>query len=143
MAFESKEAAKRDYYLGNDKFGRDKEKIISLVKVRGPSLPVQIARGIGVEPIFAAAFLSEIYGEKKLKMTSMRVGSSPLYYLEGQESMLENFIEYLNSREKEAFLLLKRENILADDSQEPVMRVALRAIKDFAIPIKVKINEDT
>ncbi len=142
MAFDGGEN-RGEIYLGNERLKRDKEKILSLVRVRGPSLPVQIAKGIGAEPIFAAAFLSELYGEKKLKMTNMRVGSSPLYYLEGQEAMLENFIEYLNPREKEAFLLLRRENVLADESQEPVTRVALRAIKDFAIPIRVKINEDT
>ena len=123
-------------------FHIQKERILSLIKMKGPSLPVQIAKGIGVEPLFAGAFLSELYGEKKIKISNTRVGSSPLYYLEGQEKMLENFIEHLNFREKEAFLLLKQSGILDDELQTPVVRVALRAIKDFAIPFRFRIKED-
>ncbi len=113
------------------------------MKMKGPSLPVQIAKGIGVETLFAGAFLSELYAEKKIKISDMKVGSSPLYYLEGQEEQLEKFVEHLNAREKEAFFILKREKVLEDGSLEPVVRVALRAIKDFAIPVKIKMNEDS
>ncbi len=117
---------------------QSKEKILSLLKTIGPSLPVNIARAIGVEPLFAGAFLSELYGEKKLKMSDMKVGSSPLYYIEGQESSLEKFSEHLNTREKQALLSLQKNKILEDTKQTPVLRVALRAIKDFAIPVRVR-----
>jgi len=121
----------------------NKEKIISTIKANGPSLPVQISRVINESPLFTSAFLSELIRENKVKMSYMRVGSSPLYYLDGQEPTLENFIKYLNNREKEALLLLKEKKILNDDEQEPVIRVALRSIKDFAIPIKIRINGET
>lgn len=127
--------------LGGMNVQQQKERILSLIQTRGPSLPVQIARGISVSLLFAGAFLSELYADRKVKMSSLRVGSSPLYYIEGQGNLLENFIQYLNVREREAFLLLKKEGILDDEAQTPVMRVALRAIKDFAIPVKVKMNE--
>ncbi len=128
---------------GGENFNIQKERILSLIKMKGPSLPVQIARGIGVSPLFAGAFLSELYNDKKIKISDMRVGSSPLYYISGQEAMLENFVEHLNAREKEAFYILKRDGILDDDTLSPIIRVALRAIKDFAIPIKVKFNDNT
>jgi hypothetical protein len=70
----------------------------------------------------------------------MKVGSSSLYYLPGQENQLENFTQYLNSKEKEAFSLLKKEKILKDELQEPAIRVALKQIKDFAHSIKTTIN---
>ena len=54
----------------------------------------------------------------------------------GQEKMLENFSEYLKSKEKEAFILLKEKKILKDSEQEPAIRVALREIKDFAVSFK-------
>ena len=76
-----------------------KDKLLSTLRIRGPSLPVQIAKAIGVSPLFASAFLSELKSEDKLKISNMRVGSSPLYYLQGQENMLENFSQYLNNRE--------------------------------------------
>jgi hypothetical protein len=66
----------------------------------------------------------------------MRVGNSPLYFLPGQESMLERFSNHLKSKEKDAFLLLKGKKILKDSEQNPAIRVALRSIRDFAIPFK-------
>ena len=73
----------------------------------------------------------------------MKVGSSPLYFVPGKEAELERFVEYLNHREKEAFNLLKEFQILQDEKQEPVIRVALRNLKDFAQPINVRIGDET
>lgn len=113
-----------------------KQKILSVIKRKGPSLPVHIAREIGSDMLFTSAFLSELVSEKKLKLSSMRVGNSPLYLIPGQESQLEDFTEYLNSKEKEALELLKKEKTLEDSEQEPSVRVALRSLRDFAKPFK-------
>lgn len=117
-----------------------KEKIILVFKKRGPSLPVHVARETGLSILFASAFLSELLAERRIKMSNLRVGSSPVYFIHGQEIMLEKFSEYLKSKEKEAFLFLKEKKFLKDSEQEPAIRVALRAIKDFAIPFKIKEN---
>jgi hypothetical protein len=113
-----------------------KERIISILRTKGPSLPVHIARELDMSILFASAFLSELVSEKKIKVSDMKVGSSPLYLIPGQEFMLEKFAEYLKSREKEAFLLLKDKKFLKDNKQEPAIKVALRQIKDYAIPFK-------
>ena len=113
-----------------------KEKIILVFKKRGPSLPVHVAKETGLNILFASAFLSELLNEKKIKISNMRVGNSPIYFVSGQEIMLEKFSEYLKSKEKEAFLLLRQKKFLKDSEQEPAIRVALRAIKDFALPFK-------
>ena len=113
-----------------------KEKILSNIKVGGPKLPVHIAKGTGLSILFSSAFLSELISEKKIKMSNMRVGSSPIYYLPGQEQKLEGWAIHLKSKEREAFEFLKKEKILEDKKQEPAIRVALRAIKDFAIPFE-------
>ena len=125
-----------------EKLKQNKDRILSLINMRGPSLPVQIARAIGLEPLFASAFLSELYAEGRIKLSNLRVGSSPLYYIPGQEQMLEKFMEYLNQREKEAFQILKKENLLEDEKLSPVIRVALRTIKDFAIPVRIRIKDN-
>lgn len=109
-----------------------KKKIIDILKIRGPILPVQLAREIGSNSIFSGALLSELYGEKELKISNMKVGGSPLYFLKGQEEVLEKFHTYLPGKEKEAFLLLKENRILKDSAQFPAIRVALRSLKDFA-----------
>ncbi len=113
-----------------------KEKIISLLRLGGPSLPVHVAKGTGLSILFASAFLSELFYEKKILISDLKVGSSPLYFLPGQEPQLERFFQYLKSKEKDAFLLLKEKKFLKDSEQEPAIRVALREIKDFAIAFR-------
>lgn len=113
-----------------------KEKIISVLKSKGPSLPVHIAGEIKSSILFSSAFLSELVSENRIKISHMKVGSSPLYFLTGQEPYLEKFPQYLKSKEKEAFLLLKEKKFLKDNDQSPAIRVALREIRDFALPFK-------
>ena len=127
---------------GLGEVSRTKDRILSTLRAKGPCLPVQISKEINFSPLFASAFLSELKSEDKIKISSMRVGSSPLYYLPEHQLMLEKFSGYLNQREKEAFFLLREKKILEDSEQDPVMRVALRAIKDFAISFSVKIKDE-
>lgn len=119
---------------------RKKELILAFIRARGPSLPVHIARDVKTSPLFASAFLSELYNEQKLRMSHLKVGSYSLYLLQGQENLLENFIQFLNHKEQEAFNLIKQNRLLIDEQLTPAIRVAMREIKDFAIPIKANIN---
>lgn len=113
-----------------------KNKIIAFLRRNGPSLPVHIGREIELSTLFTSAFLSELLSERRIKTSHMRVGNSPLYLLSGQEFMLERFAFHLRSKEKDAYALLKEKKFLDDAEQEPAIRVALREIKDFAIPLK-------
>jgi len=126
-----------------EEVSRSKDRILETLRLKGPCLPVQIAKEINFSPLFASAFLSELKGEGKVMISNMRVGSSPLYYLPGQENMLEKFSGYLNQREKEAFFLLRDKQVLEDSEQTPVMRVALRAIKDFANSAKIRVGGES
>ncbi|RMD46165.1 hypothetical protein D6829_00100 [Candidatus Pacearchaeota archaeon] len=113
-----------------------KRRIVSYIRENGPSLPVRIAKAIEMSPVFASAILAEMLGEKTIKASFLKVGSSPLYFLPGQERMLESFSNYLNGVEKEAFLKLKEKGVLEDRAESPAIRVALRNLRDFAIPFK-------
>lgn len=113
-----------------------KEKIMSFLRNNGPSIPIKIGKEIEQNGLFTSAFLSELLSEKRINMSNMRVGSSSIYFIPGQEKGLENYIQHLKPREREAFELLKTNKILEDRKQEPAIRVALRSIKDFAIPIQ-------
>jgi len=114
-----------------------KEKIITFLRQNGPTLPVTISKVIEMDPFFASAILSEVLGEKRIRASHMRVGSSPLYFLEGQENMLEKMSSSLKSVEREAFERLREKKVLVDSAETPAIRVALRGIKDFAVPFKL------
>ena len=119
-----------------------REKILGIIKVKGPVLPVQISKEIGSNILMASAHLAELTANGKLKISAIKVGGSPLYYLAGQEEMLHRFTENMNDKEKKAFDLLMQSKILRDSEQEPVIRVALRAIKDFAVPLNVSYGDN-
>jgi hypothetical protein len=113
-----------------------REKILSILRMKGPNIPVHIAQETGLSMLFASAFLSELLSDKLIKMSHMRVGNSPIYFVQGQESQLERYSSYLKSKEKDAFLLLQDKKFLKDSEQSPAIRVALRGIKDFALPFR-------
>lgn len=116
-----------------------KEKILKYLLEKGPELPVHIAKHLSMNSIFASAFLSEMASEGMIKISDMKVGGSPIYYEPSTKPLLEKYFNYLGGKDKEACLLLKEKGILEDSSQPPVIRVALRGLKDFAFPFK---NDD-
>ena len=90
-----------------------KQKAIKYLEINGPTIPVRIGKELGVDPMWAGAILSELLQHHNIKFTSMKVGSTPIYYLEGQEKQLEKFAdEHLKDIPKKAYLLLKQKIIL-------------------------------
>jgi hypothetical protein len=116
---------------------KTKEMIIEFLQTNGPSLPIQISKHVKMDSLFASAFLSELLRENKVKLSHMKVGTSPVYILPGTEEGMEKYIEYLKGKEREALALLKEKRFLEDVTQHPAHRVALREVKDFAIPFKL------
>ena len=119
-----------------------RDKILEIIKAKGPVLPTQISKEIGSNILMASAHLAELTASKKLKISTIKVGGSPLYYLSGQENMLQKFTSNMNDKEKKAYDLLQQNKILRDNEQEPVIRVALREIKDFALPLNVNFDNN-
>jgi len=114
-----------------------RERIVDIVKVKGPVLPVHISKEIGSNILMASAHLAELTASQRLKISTIKVGGSPLYYLPGQEAMLQKFTSNMNDKEKKAYDALQQGKVLRDSEQEPVIRVVLREIKDFAVPLNV------
>jgi hypothetical protein len=119
--------------INAEKVGEIKGLILAFIQARGPSLPVHIARDVKIEPLFASAFLSELFREHKLRMSHLKVGSTALYLLPGQEQQLEQFTQYLNQREQEAYHLIKQKGLIAHTQLNPIMQVAITHISDFAL----------
>jgi len=117
-----------------------RDRILEIIGVKGPVLPVHIAKEIGSNILMASAHLAELTASRKLKISTIKVGGSPLYYLPGQEATLQKYTENMNDKEKKAYDSLNNSKVLRDSEQEPVIRVALREIKDFAVPLNVNYN---
>jgi len=119
-----------------------RETVLQTIKIKGPVIPAQIAKVIGTDIMMASAILSELVSKNVLKISHVKFGSTPLYYLPGQEPRLQDFAKNLHEKEKRAYDLLMQKKVMMDRLLDPVVRVALRNIKDFAVPLQVKINDD-
>ncbi len=114
------------------------QRVLEIVRQKGPVFPAQVSVEIGTSSMLVSAMLSELASNKQVRISSVKVGGSPLYYTPGQEEKLQRYVKYLHEKEIKAYELLKSRMVLQDDVLEPVMRVALRQIKDFALPLNVQ-----
>ena len=117
-----------------------KKTALDIIQREGPSLPSAISGRIGIPLLLMSALLSEMRGDKTVKLSNLKIGGSPLYYIEGQEAMLDNFMRYLELKEQEAFELLKKSEVVDEEKTQPAFRVAFRSMKDFAVPVTVKLE---
>lgn len=115
-------------------------KIISFMRLMGPILPVQAAKQLKSEILLASVYLSELASQGKVKLSALRIGGSPLYYLPEHKEKLENFIYHLDPKDQQTFNLLKEKKLLREKDLDLFSKVSLRGIKDFAVPLNVTIN---
>lgn len=114
-----------------------RDKVFKIIQLKGAVLPIEISKQIEMNTMFSGAILSELFGAGKIKISHSKIGGSPLYYVPERKANLSRLYEYLNEKDKRAYDLLKKEEVLNDDDLTPLMSVAMRQIKDFAIPIDV------
>ncbi len=117
------------------------QKVLEIVRQRGPLIPAQVSVEIGTSSLIVSAMLSELASLRQVRISSVKVGGSPLYYAPGQEEKLQHYVKYLHEKEVKAYELLKSKIVLQDDALDPVTRVALRQIKDFAMPLNVQVAD--
>jgi len=120
------------------------DQILSFMKSNGPVIPSTIAKSMNTSIILASAMLSDLVSQGKACISSVKVGGgSPVYYLPEHRDMLQGYHTHLHEKEQRAYAVLKQESVLQDSSLDPLMRVSLQNMKDFAIPLKVTMGGKT
>lgn len=114
------------------------EKIRAFLKEHGPSTPAQLCKHLETSLLFASAMLSQVASQGDVKISKLKIGGgSPLYYLKEDVQKLEAFAKHLPPKEFHAYEMLKERKILRDTTLEPITRVALRNVRDFAVPLTI------
>jgi len=116
------------------------DKILQLAQSQ-PVLPMQVAKALNTNSLFASAMLSELVGKGKMNLSKLKVGSSPLYYLPEKSEQLQNFAGYLNEKDQRTFVLLREKKVLRDLDLNPLTRVSVKQIKDFSRPLEVTLGD--
>lgn len=118
--------------------------LLALVKRKGPVIPSNVAKEMGQNLIFTSAMLSELAARKLVRISAMKIGGgSPLYYTPEQEKDLVKFINHLDPKDQSAVNELQQKEVLRDSDCSPLLRVSLRAVKDFAVPLEVTLGGNT
>ena len=115
----------------------NRNEVLDIVRTKGPIQPSHVATTVNTNILFASAILSELVQNKAVKITYVKRGGSPFYYVSGQEHKLMDLAEFLKGKVKEAYDLLSSELIIRDRDSLPWQRVAFRELKDFAVALPV------
>jgi len=119
-----------------------KERVYEYVNTNGPALPATLAKEFRSTNIFISALLSELVTNKRIKLSRAKIGGSPLYYCKHQEYALVDLLRgNLGQKQREALDIIREKKVLRDRDCLPFERVALRELEDFAIPVKLVIND--
>jgi len=111
----------------------DPEKVLVVVKRLGPCVPNEVRKELGLsDSIIVGATLSELLRAGRIATTTVRKGSSSLYYDPNNPFSLEKASQYLNEKDVRTYNLLKKNKVLSDNNVDPLTRVGLRNIKDFS-----------
>lgn len=115
------------------------EDVLRAVQELGPVVANKIKQRLGEsDSMLIQVYLSELQKEKKVRMTHLQLGSSSFAYTPQQVPQLENLAKHLNEKDRRAAQKLKQASILRANTQDPLTRVSLQTIKDFAKPLQVK-----
>ncbi len=122
----------------------DQDRILQFISMSGPTTPSKVAKVINTDSLLASAHLSDLISQKKVRVSNLKIGGTPLYYIPGQEGRLYAFANgNINPKDFEVLEFLKEKKILREQELELLPRVALRGLKDFAVPFNVTMHGET
>ena len=120
------------------------DQILDFLRATGPILPAKVAKNLGTDILIASAHLSDLKSQGKIKISHLKVGGSPLYYLSGQEEKLFSFAAgNMNPKDMEVLERLKKRKVMREVDLGLLAKVALRSLKDFAVPLNVNFKGKT
>jgi hypothetical protein len=115
----------------------NKDDVLSAVKAKGYVIPSDVSKQFAVDTFIMGAMLSDLVSEKKLFVSTVKIGGSPVYYAPEAKEKLQELFKYLNEKDKQTYLLLQEHTVIPDAGQQPLVRVSLRNLKDYAKPLDV------
>jgi hypothetical protein len=118
-----------------------KDSVFAVVDKLGPCQPIDIRKELKLGDTFLiGALLSELVADKRLAISAVRRGGSPFYYDPQKPERLETLIKYCNEKDRRTLAQLKEVSVLREDAVEPLVRVGLKSLPDFSLPLVMPID---
>jgi len=116
------------------------QKILNLLQQNGPNIPAVISKSMEQEAMFVNAMLSVLKNKGLVKTSYLKIGSSSIYYLLGQENKVREMLyERLDKREKELLTKIDEQQKINQQDLTPPERFFLKNLLDF---IKIEQNNN-
>lgn len=118
-----------------------KEKILYYIKKNGPSVPTEVNSFLKMNSIIISAVMSELIKEKFLLVSQKRIGSSPLYFIKGQEKQVRNRLrKELKINERKILEFFEKNKSCLKSNLSPQYRFMIDNLRDFIVPSSIKLN---
>jgi len=118
-----------------------KSEIVGLIRSLGPIVPAEISSKLKVNSVIVSALLSELIREKVIKYSHKKVGSSPLYYIAGQEDRVrKRLLPELKIPERKIVEFFEENKLALRDGLAPQQRFMVDELEDFITKITLTIN---
>ncbi len=118
------------------------EDVLKAVRELGPVVANKIKQRLNQpDSMMVNIYLSDLAREGKVRMTHVQLGSSSFAYTPEHIPKLEALIDNHNEKDRRVAHRLKQEKVMRASEQDPLTRVALQNIKDFAKPVQVKTSQ--
>ncbi len=118
------------------------EEVFDIVKRHGPIIANKIKQLLQQpDATMINVYLSTLKHEQKIRFTHLQLGTSMFAYTIEQREKLEQLIQHLNEKDRRTAQLLQEKRILRAQEQDPLTRVSLSQIKDFATPLRVETKQ--
>lgn len=107
----------------------------------GPIVPSEITRKLETDSMIISALISELIKEGLVFYSHKKIGSSPLYYVKGQESKMRERLEpELNIAEKKIVEFFEKNKLMLKANLSPQQRYMVDDLRDFVTPLTLNIN---
>ncbi len=118
-----------------------RDNILRYIREKKAVTPSMIAEDFDTSTMIASAALSELAKDGLIKITYLKLASSPYYYDPKQSSILiELGNKHLKGYDKEIFLKLKEQEVINNSSLSIQEALAIERIKDFAKELNIEHN---
>jgi len=123
--------------------GITRDDVFKIVQEHGPVVANKIATLLGSDSFLVGAYLSELSENKQILLTrSSGVGTS-FYYVTSQVEKLVSLRDRLKEQDRRTFDLINEEKVLRDSDLEPLTRVSIAKLSDFAKEVNIRMGDET
>lgn len=116
-----------------------KDNLLRFVRKQKYVIPADVSSEFETSTMIASAALSELAKEGSVKITHLKLSSSPYYYDKLQkESIQELAQKHFSSHDLNLYKKIKESQIINLNSLPPAEKISVQKVRDFAVPLEIE-----